>query len=766
MEPYSRAMKILMMSKSKGLSGGPSSASKNETTQERKNATKTKENTNNSVLKHLLSTKYHGTKPTIENTVTEKANGSPSHFVSVMEGSLEISMRKSLEETMSASLKEGMGDSQKEIVINHASDTTNEDIITRRKEHAERRCDVQDVRECHEDNMGGSLGEYTRESQGEYMNEGSPEDSLMEYLGEGLDLKENARGSDRERLRASLEEGTKDTPIGGMSNSLEECIGKSLGDVMSELVNGLTECVEERTKEFVADGVNQLGELTGTIADELNLYSPLCLSEHNCSLPLSDISFSTEDIFPNVSLDISGHPSFNVHVTASSANDEQSQLEYTELLPSKNYSLKRAGTEDTPEVTDLASEINTPTGRENVSMSFEAGKRMNMTQTLEKELNDRMDGTSEQVQTGNILEVPGGKNRTVTDSHTLCVSRTCESGDASSINVTNKNVTPVVNTVNPRAHAGGNATAPENQTQPTITIDPEIRSEEDTRAANNQNQCVNGSDIREDENVTVNREQNKTIRRTEAMIEDGSNIPEEDVTSSRSQPETIQPSVESANSNTGLDTKNLGKGKMKRKRELGESYMGRQLDKRAKTYIPTERMQKVLGNRCDCKASHHRCRQIADVRREEIHKETWSLSWEQKRVFVKTAVESLTVKQRKTNQESRRKASLVYYLKDQGGLNDFGNLKSIKPGKKATAPNVTNLRALKYTPDGSMFFKTSFADDWELLPLPRNDVIPVNGPDRLYSSRLKIKQSKYDHLQSLKSVFLKDAHAFYDNLPH
>ena len=43
---------------------------------------------------------------------------------------------------------------------------------------------------------------------------------------------------------------------------------------------------------------------------------------------------------------------------------------------------------------------------------------------------------------------------------------------------------------------------------------------------------------------------------------------------------------------------------------------------------------------------------------------------------------------------------------------DFGNLKSIKPGKKATAPNVTNLRALKYTPDGSMFFKTSFADDW------------------------------------------------------
>ncbi|KAK3757809.1 hypothetical protein RRG08_036698 [Elysia crispata] len=97
---------------------------------------------------------------------------------------------------------------------------------------------------------------------------------------------------------------------------------------------------------------------------------------------------------------------------------------------------------------------------------------------------------------------------------------------------------------------------------------------------------------------------------------------------------------------------------------------------------------------------------------------------------------------------------------------DFGNLKSIKPGKKATAPNVTKLRALKYTPDGSMFFKTSFADDWELLPLPRNDVIPVNGPDRLYSSRLKIKQSKYDHLQSLKSVLLKDAHAFYDNLPH
>ena len=60
--------------------------------------------------------------------------------------------------------------------------------------------------------------------------------------------------------------------------------------------------------------------------------------------------------------------------------------------------------------------------------------------------------------------------------------------------------------------------------------------------------------------------------------------------------------------------------------------------------------------------------------------------------------------------------------------------------------NVTGTKVLKYNLGGTIFFKTSFAEEQGRLPLPRNDATPMNVAERLYSDRLKIKQTKHEHL--------------------
>ena len=74
--------------------------------------------------------------------------------------------------------------------------------------------------------------------------------------------------------------------------------------------------------------------------------------------------------------------------------------------------------------------------------------------------------------------------------------------------------------------------------------------------------------------------------------------------------------------------------------------------------------------------------------------------------------------------------------------------------------------ALRYNVDGSLEFKFNFSDDWEALMLARSDRLPVAAPEQLHSSRRNIKKTKFDHLQSMKTVLPDDAHSFYDALSH
>lgn len=92
---------------------------------------------------------------------------------------------------------------------------------------------------------------------------------------------------------------------------------------------------------------------------------------------------------------------------------------------------------------------------------------------------------------------------------------------------------------------------------------------------------------------------------------------------------------------------------------------------------------------------------------------------------------------------------------------------SIRPGKRTHEPTVSNLRAIKYTPEGKIFYKLNFDDNYMELDQRAKECNKNNFTTRrLFKERLKIKFSKWQHLQQLKPFLPQDTHIFYDSLPH
>lgn len=95
--------------------------------------------------------------------------------------------------------------------------------------------------------------------------------------------------------------------------------------------------------------------------------------------------------------------------------------------------------------------------------------------------------------------------------------------------------------------------------------------------------------------------------------------------------------------------------------------------------------------------------------------------------------------------------------------------KSIRPGRGKFDAKVTDLRAIRYTPDREIFFKLRFTESWKILPqrIDRN-IVPLQWCDlqQLYQKRKPITRRKYEDLQCLKLTLPKDHHQFYDDLPH
>lgn len=113
----------------------------------------------------------------------------------------------------------------------------------------------------------------------------------------------------------------------------------------------------------------------------------------------------------------------------------------------------------------------------------------------------------------------------------------------------------------------------------------------------------------------------------------------------------------------------------------------------------------------------------------------------------------------------------VTYL-DYSFFKTFKNVrfcKNIRPGRGKGDAKVTDIRALRYTPSGDIYFKLRFTDPWTSLP-QRIDkkVNALNWSDlqQLYRARRKITAKKFEDLQILKNKLSNDYHSFYDELPH
>lgn len=104
------------------------------------------------------------------------------------------------------------------------------------------------------------------------------------------------------------------------------------------------------------------------------------------------------------------------------------------------------------------------------------------------------------------------------------------------------------------------------------------------------------------------------------------------------------------------------------------------------------------------------------------------------------------------------------FFKDFKQLNTYS---SIRPGSKAGEPTVTNLRVLRYGPDGTIQYKLGFSEEYKDFPRRAKVQNPSVGTvTQLHQNRIPIKASKFKHLQELKSVIPPDYHYFFDSLPH
>ena len=115
----------------------------------------------------------------------------------------------------------------------------------------------------------------------------------------------------------------------------------------------------------------------------------------------------------------------------------------------------------------------------------------------------------------------------------------------------------------------------------------------------------------------------------------------------------------------------------------------------------------------------------------------------------------------------KRNPYKVKYL-DYNFFNDYKSvcdIASIKPSKAVGHPYVTDIRQLKYSPDGSMQFNLSYCEDkWQKLPYEIN-ILHRTPPPRYYGVNM-ITYAKWHDLQDIKMTLPKDWQAFFDNLDH
>ncbi|KAF2888935.1 hypothetical protein ILUMI_17238 [Ignelater luminosus] len=210
----------------------------------------------------------------------------------------------------------------------------------------------------------------------------------------------------------------------------------------------------------------------------------------------------------------------------------------------------------------------------------------------------------------------------------------------------------------------------------------------------------------------------------------------------------------------------------RKKRESGDKYLGKKKDTEGNWMYDVQRKNRKMKVRCNCKLSRNKkvlmCSSVSDDQQKKIFTEFWAMSWKEKRLYIQMLCDfkrTQRARNRKDIEKSRRSISMNYYLKVEKDRvkvckNMFLNtlcIASIRPGKRIGDPTVTDLRALKYNPNGTIQYKLRFGDAWQNLPLRMNNItaIPFAELPALYKERLPINNEKFNHLQILKNELRK-----------
>ncbi len=109
----------------------------------------------------------------------------------------------------------------------------------------------------------------------------------------------------------------------------------------------------------------------------------------------------------------------------------------------------------------------------------------------------------------------------------------------------------------------------------------------------------------------------------------------------------------------------------------------------------------------------------------------------------------------------------VQYMSNEDFMDysKFRAYKSIRPGHKTSDPHVTDLRQIKYNPDGTLDYKLDHRENWKQLGKKVRVDSSTTFP-KLFSGRLPITKRKFEDLQDLLHVLPESHHLFYKSLPH
>uniref|UniRef100_A0A6P7GR70 Uncharacterized protein LOC114345767 isoform X3 n=1 Tax=Diabrotica virgifera virgifera TaxID=50390 RepID=A0A6P7GR70_DIAVI len=152
----------------------------------------------------------------------------------------------------------------------------------------------------------------------------------------------------------------------------------------------------------------------------------------------------------------------------------------------------------------------------------------------------------------------------------------------------------------------------------------------------------------------------------EAHQEDDSEYSDEEQNENNPDTRTAE-SRRKKKANSELWDKNVNK----RKRMMGEEYVGYTRSKDGTVKHDTKRNKRMLGPKCDsvfCKKAANRfCLRLSEEIRQTIFEKFWSMSWEQKRLYVLHMTTYTEKKRTYTKNPSRRKGTFQYYLQIEDG---------------------------------------------------------------------------------------------------